>query len=87
MITATRRDEDVEVGCSPRATIALMKGSQAYAAINGRDYVIPEDVKEMAIPILSHRLILKNDSGVLENMGQNVVTKIANSINPPLEQV
>lgn len=87
IITATRRDEEVEVGCSPRATIALMKGSQAYAAINGRDYVIPEDVKEMAIPILSHRLILKNDSGVLENMGQDVVTKIANSINPPLEQV
>lgn len=87
IITATRKNEEVEVGCSPRATIALMKGSQAYAAVHGRDYVIPEDVKEMAVSILSHRLILKNDTSILENVGQDIIANIINNISAPLEKV
>ncbi|MCJ7688211.1 MAG: MoxR family ATPase, partial [Clostridiaceae bacterium] len=61
IVKATRSHREVELGCSPRATLNMMKGSQALAAIRGRDYVIPEDVKELAIPILSHRLMLENE--------------------------
>lgn len=58
IITVTRNSVFVKLGASPRATIALMKASKAYAFINGRDYVLPEDVKKMAVSVISHRLIL-----------------------------
>ena len=86
IINETRNNKDIEVGCSPRATLALMKGSQAYAAINGRDYVIPEDVKAMSVPILSHRLMLKNDYD-FANKGEKVIEEILSKIETPLEKV
>lgn len=86
IINETRNNNDIDVGCSPRATLALMKGSQAYAAINGRDYVIPEDVKNMSIPILSHRLILKSDYD-LGNKGEKVIAEILDKIETPLETI
>ena len=69
IVIATRSHREVELGCSPRATLNMMKGSQALAAIRGRDYVIPEDIKELATSILSHRLMLKNElsSGIRVN--------------------
>jgi MoxR-like ATPase len=87
IITATRKDKYIEVGCSPRASLNLMKGSQALAAIKGRDYVIPEDVKEMATPILSHRLVLKNEMNASSNQSEELIIKILNTINTPLEEV
>lgn len=86
IINETRNNNDIDVGCSPRATLALMKGSQAYAAINGRDYVIPEDVKKMSIPILSHRLILKSDYD-FGNKGEKVIAEILDKIETPLEKI
>ena len=56
---AARDPDKVRLGPSPRALLALMRISQALAAIRGRDYVIPDDVKELAAPVLAHRLILK----------------------------
>lgn len=56
---ASRKDEDVKLGVSPRGTLALMNASMACAAIAGRDYVTPDDVKKMAGPVLAHRLICK----------------------------
>ncbi len=62
IVTATREDKkEIEVGASPRGSLALLKLSRAYAALNGRDYVIPDDVKAVAVPALSHRLILKRE--------------------------
>src|SRR5438552_3779788 len=54
---ATRTDGDVRLGASPRATLALHRASQAWAAMHGREYVIPDDVKDLAVPVLAHRLI------------------------------
>ena len=54
-----RNPEDVLLGPSPRALLALMRCAQALAAIRGRDYVIPDDVKELAVPVLAHRIILR----------------------------
>ncbi|SHJ16475.1 AAA family ATPase [Lutispora thermophila] len=59
IIEATRKDERVQLGVSPRGAIALFKACQAYAAIQGRDYIIPEDVKKMAPYVLNHRMIIK----------------------------
>ncbi len=59
IVGMTRKDPQVDVGSSPRGSLALMKLSMAYAAIHGRDYVIPDDVKAIAVEALSHRILLK----------------------------
>jgi len=61
IVDATRNNSQLEVGASPRGSLALMRLSMALAAINGRDYIIPDDVKKVAIPALAHRLILQPD--------------------------
>jgi len=86
IVGATRSHREVELGCSPRATLNMMKGSQALAAIRGRDYVIPEDIKELAVPILSHRLMLKNDLG-LGNKCKMLIEEIISTIQAPLEKL
>lgn len=87
IITATRCNKCIELGASPRGTLALMRGAQANAAIYGRDYVIPEDVKEMSVPILSHRIMLHSSVGGLENKGEDIVEEILNTIEAPLEKI
>lgn len=87
LVSATRKHKKVELGCSPRASLNLMKGSQALAAINGRDYVIPEDIKEMAIPVLSHRIILKHDVSGNLNKADEVIADILNTVHTPIEKL
>jgi MoxR-like ATPase len=87
LVSATRKHRNIELGCSPRASLNLMKGSQALAAVRGRDYVIPEDIKELAVPILSHRLILKNDISGLMNKPEDIIVDILNTIHSPLEEI
>lgn len=85
VIDATRRDERVQLGVSPRGAIALFKACQAYAAIQGRDFIIPEDVKKMAPYVLNHRMIIK---GI--NKGKNIyefTDSILNSIKVPVEDI
>jgi MoxR-like ATPase len=62
LVDATRHHPDILLGASPRASLALYKTSQALAAIQGRDHVLPDDVKTLAIPVLSHRLMLKPET-------------------------
>lgn len=87
IVSSTRNHREVELGCSPRVSLNLMKGSQALAAIKGRDYVIPEDVKEMAVPVLSHRLVLRGDlsAGLLNP--KNIIEEILNTVHTPLEEI
>ena len=59
---AARNPEKVRLGPSPRALLALMRCCQALAAVRGRDYVIPDDVKELAVPVLAHRILLRTIS-------------------------
>ncbi|MDD6770444.1 AAA family ATPase [Inconstantimicrobium porci] len=63
IVNATRNKENILLGISPRGTIALYKASKAYAAINGRDFVIPEDVKHMAPFVLNHRVKFRGSKG------------------------
>jgi MoxR-like ATPase len=66
LVTATREHPDVYLGASPRGSINLYRGAQAYAALEGRDYVIPDDVKALAVGVLAHRLIVKSQASLRE---------------------
>lgn len=73
VVIQTRRREDLILGASPRASIALQQASRVRAAILGRDFVIPDDVKALAVPVLNHRLVLKPE---VELEGKNVIAVI-----------
>ncbi len=62
IVNATRRHEKVRLGASPRGSVHLYMASKAYALLNGRDYVLPDDVKKLAVPVLAHRIILKPEA-------------------------
>ena len=64
IVTATRKSNDILYGGSPRAGIALVSTGKAMAAIRGRDYVIPDDIKELALPVLRHRVVLRPEAEV-----------------------
>ena len=76
LVQSTRFEQRVEVGISPRGSIALFKLSKAHAAFYGRDYVVPDDVKNVAFPALCHRLILKPEARVSGVKPENVIKDI-----------
>ena len=83
IVRRTREHEIVEIGASPRGALALMKMSRAIAAINGRDYVIPDDVKLVAKEVLSHRIILKIEYAVEGYSGEDVVEDALREVEVP----
>jgi MoxR-like ATPase len=83
---ATREHEAVELGVSPRGTMGLYRTSQALAALRGRPYVIPDDVKELVLPVLSHRIIINPQVRLRGLRPREVLTEIASSVPVPLER-
>jgi MoxR-like ATPase len=86
LVRATREHEDVALGASPRASIALYRTGQALAAIRGRDFVLPDDVKKMAPAILAHRLILKPEARLRKQNADAVVKEIVMDTRTPIMQ-
>lgn len=85
IIHTTRNHSSISSGASPRGTLALLKASQAYAAINGRNYVIPEDVKALAISVLAHRIV--SYTSLSQTAGkENIIRDIINEIPVPTEE-
>jgi len=82
----TREQEDVQLGASPRASLCLFKASQAWALYNERDYVIPDDVIQMAPHVLSHRILMKQEANMKKVRVQDVIAraleKAANEVVP-----
>src|SRR5207245_11767607 len=76
IVQATREHDDVHLGGSPRASIALFRTGQALAAISGRNFVLPDDVKRMALPVLGHRLILRPESRLRRGTPASVVNAV-----------
>jgi MoxR-like ATPase len=76
IVHATREHADVQLGGSPRASIALFRTAQALAAIAGRGYVLPDDVKRMVLPVMGHRLILRPESRIRKNTPATVLNEI-----------
>jgi MoxR-like ATPase len=80
---AARDPEKVRLGPSPRALLALMRCCQALAAVRGRDYVIPDDVKELAVPVLAHRVVLR---GIHYQVGSDrFVQELLTQVSVPTE--
>jgi MoxR-like ATPase len=79
----TRQNPDLRLGASPRATKALYRASKALAAVSGRDYVIPEDVQELAVPVLCHRLVLSADAAMAGKSPVAVLKKILEELPVP----
>ena len=88
VVAATRASRQLAVGASPRGSLALMKLSRAKAALAGRDFVVPEDVKAIAAPALAHRLTLRPELWVQRIRGEDVVAEALASVpTPPAEDV
>ena len=81
---ATRSDQDVRLGASPRATLALHRASQAWAAMQGRDFVVPDDVKDLAVPVLAHRLIASLEARLRGRDATAIVETILDSVPVPV---
>lgn len=76
LVFATRRHKDLILGASPRGSHALYRGIQAYAALRGRDYVLPDDVKQLALAILSHRCLIHPESALRGATTENILADI-----------
>jgi MoxR-like ATPase len=83
IVRGTRTYQDVEIGASPRGSLAIMKLSKAKAWLNGRGYVIPDDVKAIAVPALSHRLILKPEQWLRGGKTAAMVEEILRKVPVP----
>jgi MoxR-like ATPase len=85
LVRATRESDAVELGSSPRGTLALFRGAQALAAVRGRDFVLPDDVKELAPDILAHRLMLHPETRLRGRSPVAVVRQIVENVPVPVE--
>jgi MoxR-like ATPase len=83
LVAATRTNGQVEVGASPRGSLALLKLSRCRAALFGRDFVTPEDVKAVAVPALSHRLMLRPELWVRRVRAEDVILETLESVPTP----
>ncbi|MCU1659364.1 MAG: ATPase associated with various cellular 3, partial [Pseudonocardiales bacterium] len=75
---ATRRAPEIRLGASPRATLQLVRASKAWAALDGRAYVIPDDVQYLLIQVLAHRLLMTSDAHIAGRTAEAVLSRIAN---------
>ena len=87
IVEKTRSYPKVLLGVSPRGALALMKAAKGYAAISGRNYVTPDDVKRAAHPVLDHRLLLENAARIKKNAAYEVIEDVLGMVTVPTESV
>jgi MoxR-like ATPase len=83
LANATRTSPELRLGASPRATLHLLRISRAWAALDGRDYVIPDDVQALAAPVLAHRLLPTAEAIVERHLPEHVVKRIVAQLPLP----
>ena len=81
----TRQNSDIELGASPRATLALYQAAQAWAAIHGREYVLPDDIKHLAPSVLCHRMMIAPQAQLRGRKVEDLVADIVSSVPVPVE--
>ena len=86
VIDATRNMEDLQLGASPRASLALYRASQAWAAMKGRAYVVPDDIKRMVSPVLAHRMILSSQARLRGRDAESILDDRIRDIPVPIER-
>jgi len=84
IVGATRQSPALRLGASPRGSLSLMRASQALAALRDRDYVLPDDVKSLAVPVLAHRLILEPDLWTAPHAAERVVDELLSAVAVPV---
>ena len=83
---ATRAHGGVELGVSPRASLAIMQASRAYAYLDGRDYVVPEDIVRLMIPVFSHRIVLRQEMKMRRMDVTTVLQDAVSAVTPPVKR-
>jgi MoxR-like ATPase len=86
-VRATRDHAATELGVSPRGSLALYHGAQAYAFIRGRDFVLPDDVKYLAPFVLAHRIILSSEARLRGRSAEEIIADVAQRIPVPVEAI
>ncbi|HKD77692.1 MAG TPA: MoxR family ATPase [Ktedonobacterales bacterium] len=87
IVRATREDPSIELGVSPRGALALARACQALAAVEGRSFVTPDDVKRLAVPVLAHRLITTVETRLHGHAGDLVLAEVVNHVPVPVESL
>ncbi len=87
IVEKTRKYPKVILGVSPRGALSLMRAAKGYAAIAGRNYVIPDDIKRAAHPVLDHRIMLENSARIHKNAAYNVIEDILGTVTVPTEAI
>ncbi len=87
IVRATRQADAVSLGVSPRGTLGLFLASQALAAVRGREYVLPDDIRELAGPVMEHRILLNPEARLRGRTGSDVLQEIIESVEVPVEQL
>lgn len=85
IVDKTRQRDDVALGVSPRGNLAYLRAAQALAAIRGKDYVSPDEIKELAMPVLGHRIILRSGMRNRSTQIENIINEILNTVEVPTE--
>jgi len=84
LVTATRESAELALGASPRGSLDLLHSSQVHAAMRGRDHVLPDDVKETAVPVLAHRVILHPEARIRRLDASQVVADLLRQVPVPV---
>ena len=86
LVAESRTSARVRLGVSPRGALALMHAAQAYAAIEGRDFVLPDDVRSVAVPVMAHRIISRSQNAIrLNDTGESIVELILDTVPAPID--
>ena len=83
---ASRDNQSLQLGASPRASIALYRGAQAVAAIEGRDFVLPDDVKQLVPYVIPHRLVLTSNARLRGRKDDEIAQEILSYVDVPIER-
>jgi MoxR-like ATPase len=86
LVTATRHSPDLRLGASPRSTLQLVRAARAHAALAGRDYVIPDDLQELCLPVLAHRLLPSVEAQGQRRLPEQVITELVRRVPVPEAQ-
>jgi MoxR-like ATPase len=83
LVAATRQVPEIRLGASPRATLHLVRAARAQAALSGRDYVVPDDLHTVAVPVLAHRLMLTTEAHAARRSATDVVRAVLHRVPVP----
>ena len=83
LVSATRDHPLIRMGAGPRGSRALFRGSKTLAAMAGRDFITPDDVQQLAVPVLAHRLVLSNEARLAGEDAESLLTKLLQTVPVP----